>query len=62
MNGFAILGAKEEVVVVFIEMYDPETIDPRVPRFLFDHSIHYVFPSCEAVRISESIVKHIMMN
>jgi hypothetical protein len=62
VNSFAVLSAKQHVVVVFIEVYHAKAMDPRVPRFFFNHSVHDLFPAGKAVGIADAIVKERMVD
>lgn len=58
----SVLGTKEEVIVVFVEVYHAETMDPGIASLFFDHGIDDILPASEAVCISDTVVEERVVN
>jgi hypothetical protein len=43
-------------------MNHPETVDPGIARFLFDHGVYYILPAGETVSIAKAVREHVVMN
>jgi hypothetical protein len=51
------LRAKEEIIVVFVEMDDVQVMDPWVAWLFFNHCVDNIFPAREAMGVTNAIIK-----
>jgi hypothetical protein len=62
MDCFAILGADEQVIIIFVKVYDSEPMNPWIPGLFLDHCIDNIFPTGVAMGVADSVVEHRVMN